>query len=199
MGMLKSRIARASNPINLEGIDQVVARQSEAVAKYAGLAIPVRDFSKLWNTAEPGWQDSLHNAVAHKWGASGVKYLDNLMADIQMGRDRDSTIITRFLGRLRRNYAQSVLTLNPNSAVSQVSGYPTAASVLGWKAVNRGWKDGAAQPHGMDPAEGKHPGTVRPEKQSQLGGENGYPEPGRQGHEAGQTGKAPAGMAGSDG
>lgn len=141
MGMLKSRIARASNPINLEGIDQVVARQSESVAKYAGLAIPVRDFSKLWNTAEPGWQDSLHNAVAHKWGASGVKYLDNLMADIQMGRDRDSTIITRFLGRLRRNYAQSVLTLNPNSAVSQVSGYPTAASVLGWKAVNRGWKD----------------------------------------------------------
>lgn len=141
MGMLKSRIARASNPINLEGIDQVVARQSENVAKYAGLAIPVRDFSKLWNTAEPGWQDSLHNAVAHKWGASGVKYLDNLMADIQMGRDRDSTIITRFLGRLRRNYAQSVLTLNPNSAVSQVSGYPTAASVLGWKAVNRGWKD----------------------------------------------------------
>ena len=34
-----------------------------------------------------------------------------------------------------------MLTLNPNSAVSQVSGYPTAASVLGWKAVNRGWKD----------------------------------------------------------
>lgn len=141
MGMLKSRIARASNPINLEGIDQVVARQSENVAKYAGLAIPVRDFSKLWNTAEPGWQDSLHNAVAHKWGASGVKYLDNLMADLQMGRDRDSNFITRNLGRLRRNYAQSVLTLNPNSAVSQVSGYPTAASVLGWKAVNRGWKD----------------------------------------------------------
>ena len=141
MGMLKSRIARASNPINLEGIDQVVARQSENVAKYAGLAIPVRDFSKLWNTAEPGWQDSLHNAVSHKWGASGVKYLDNLMADLQMGRDRDSNFITRNLGRLRRNYAQSVLTLNPNSAVSQVSGYPTAASVLGWKAVNRGWKD----------------------------------------------------------
>lgn len=143
MGMLKERVAKAANPIMLEDINKVISRQSENVSLYAGLAIPVRNFNRVWNASSAGWEDSLHNAVAHKWGSQAVKYVDDLMGDLNKSpaRRKDKNPLSSLLGQVRRNYAQAVLTLNPNSAVSQVSGYPAAASVLGWKAINKGWGD----------------------------------------------------------
>lgn len=146
MGMLKERVAKAANPIMLEDINKVIARQSENVSLYAGLAIPVRNFNRVWNASSAGWEDSLHNAVAHKWGSQAVKYVDDLMGDLNKSpaRRKDKNKLSSLFGLVRRNYAQAVLTINPNSAVSQVSGYPTAASVLGWKAINKGWGDFAS-------------------------------------------------------
>ena len=135
MGMLNTRVG-ARNPILLEDITKVIQRQSENVAKYYGLAIPIRNFNKIYNTTKIGYQDSTKSVIARKWGVTGQKYIEDLITDLQTKRGGESTI----LDTLQGNFAQSVLSGNLSVAAQQVVAYPTAAATLGWDAVVKGMK-----------------------------------------------------------
>lgn len=132
-GMLESRTG-ARNPILLEDITRVIQRQSENVAKYYGLAIPIRNFNKIYNTTKIGYQDSTKSVIARKWGIEGQKYIENLITDLQTKRGREHTI----LDTLQGNFAQSVLSNNLSVAAQQIVAYPTAAATLGHNAVIKG-------------------------------------------------------------
>lgn len=133
MGMLNTRVG-ARNPILLEDITKVIQRQSENVAKYYGLAIPIRNFNKIYNTTKIGYQDSTKSVIARKWGVTGQKYIEDLITDLQTKRGGEHTI----LDTLQGNFAQSVLSGNLSVAAQQVVAYPTAAATLGWDAVMKG-------------------------------------------------------------
>lgn len=133
MGMLNTRVG-ARNPILLEDITKVIQRQSENVAKYYGLAIPIRNFNKIYNTTKIGYQDSTKSVIARKWGVTGQKYIEDLITDLQTKRGAEHTI----LDTLQGNFAQSVLSGNLSVAAQQVVAYPTAAATLGWDAVMKG-------------------------------------------------------------
>lgn len=135
IGMLNTRVG-ARNPILLEDITKVIQRQSENVAKYYGLAIPIRNFNKIYNTTKIGYQDSTKSVIARKWGVTGQKYIEDLITDLQTKRGGESTI----LDTLQGNFAQSVLSGNLSVAAQQVVAYPTAAATLGWDAVVKGMK-----------------------------------------------------------
>lgn len=132
-GMLESRTG-ARNPILLEDITRVIQRQSENVAKYYGLAIPIRNFNKIYNTTKTGYRDSTKSVIARKWGVEGQKYIENLITDLQTKRGREHTI----LDTLQGNFAQSVLSDNLSVAAQQIVAYPTAAATLGHAAVIKG-------------------------------------------------------------
>lgn len=133
MPMLNNRVG-ARNPILLEDITQVIKRQSENVAKYYGLAIPVRNFNKIYNTTKIGYTDSTKSTIARKWGVTGLKYIENLLTDLQSKRGQGSSI----LDTLQGNFAQAVLSDNISIALQQVVAYPTAAATLGHDAVING-------------------------------------------------------------
>lgn len=135
MGMLTSRVG-ARNPILLEDITQVIQRQSENVAKYYGLAIPIRNFNKIYNTTAIGYQDSTKSTIARKWGADGQKYIENLLVDLQSHRGVEGSIFDTLQG----NFSQAVLTNNISVASQQLAAYPTAAATLGHSAVMKGLK-----------------------------------------------------------
>ena len=135
LGMLNNRVG-ARNPILLEDITQVIKRQSENVAKYYGLAIPIRNFNKIYNTTKIGYLDSTKSTIARKWGVTGQKYIEDLLTDLQSKRSQGSTI----LDTLQGNFAQAVLSNNISVALQQVVAYPTAAATLGWSAVLDGFK-----------------------------------------------------------
>lgn len=149
MGFLKERV-EASNPIMLRDMSDVLKQSIEMTGKYVGLAIPVRNFNKLWNVAtgtmnekgkyESFFDDSVKQAISKKWGEPGLKYIEKMMTDLQNGR-KETNDWGRLLGKIRSNYAQAVLTLNLSVAMKQAASYPTAGSVLGWKPLLRALAD----------------------------------------------------------
>ena len=86
------------------------------------------------------YSDSVKNAVKHKWGEAGYKYIEKMMSDLQNGH-RPTEVWSRAMSRLRSNYAGAVLTLNASVAMKQAASYPTAAAVLGWGPLAKALKD----------------------------------------------------------
>lgn len=145
-GFTKSRTG-AANTINLRGATETLERAMTQHAKYVGLAIPVRNFGKLYgNTSwyispDPDDQreiqtvtSSVRDVLDRKWGSAAGRYIDKLMADIQNPVTSDGKW-SRVFGKIRSNYAGAVLTLNLSVAMKQAASYPTAAAVVGWKPL----------------------------------------------------------------
>lgn len=158
MGMLKER-KFGRNALILEDITDVILRQMENTATYAGMAIPMRNVNMTWNSIVkgPDGLDTMKKAINNVWGIKNEKYIENLMADINGGRDGgDST----FLDHLRGNFAGAVLTLNPSVAIKQTASYPTAAGALGWKPIVKALKDmgkGFGTRNGIEELERRNP------------------------------------------
>lgn len=132
MGMLKER-SGAANPVLLEDVTAVILRQIDNVGKYYGMAIPVRDVSKILNYTAPGYVTSVKDTINQKWGSAANQYIENLMTDIQSPRVKGN-----WLDKLRGNFAQAVLSVNVAVTLKQAASYPTAAATLGWDALRKG-------------------------------------------------------------
>lgn len=148
VGFMKERVLNASNPTLAMDVSDVVNNQINRVAQYCGLMPAIRNFNKVYNKTEGGYNDSLKSAINDVFGKDGKKYIENLMADLTGSRrsSEDSLGLSRILGGLRGNLAQTTLTLNPRVALAQAASYPTAAAELGWgplvKAFAHGGKNG---------------------------------------------------------
>ena len=144
-GFMKERVA-ASNPTYAMGVVDVVNKQINKVAQYSGLMPAIKNFNKVYNKTGAGYSDSLKQALTDKFGKEGTKYVENLIADLTGSRREEGDMLTKALGKLRGNLAQTSLTLNPRVALSQAASYPTAAAELGWgplmKALAKGGKNG---------------------------------------------------------
>jgi len=131
-GFMKDRV-KAANPIMLEDFSSVINSQIQKTAQYAAFAPILREFNKLYSVKTGGVAavDSVMGAIDEKFGQAGTKYISNLVADMNGARRRDTT----FLDRARSNFAGAVLTLNPRVSMVQAASYPTAAAVVGYKAL----------------------------------------------------------------
>lgn len=144
MGFLKERV-RASNPIQMTGLVDELTRSIEMNSKYVGLAIPVRNFGKIYGvndvtytereeggvkTLEADYRGSVKDSISDKWGGAVASYIEKFMTDLQNGR-KNYDDWGNFFSKLRSNYAGAVLTLNASVALKQAASYPTAAAVLG--------------------------------------------------------------------
>lgn len=127
MGMLKERKG-GTNPILLEDAAQVVERQINSVARYSGLAIPVRDANKIWNYTSTGYADSLKSSVAKAWGQAGKTYIENVLTDIQTARRTDGS--SQIFNLVKGKYAAAVLGTNLGVTIKQFASYPFAATIL---------------------------------------------------------------------
>lgn len=127
MPMLKERTG-SRNPILLEDASQVVLRQKNNTAMYYGLAIPIRNFNRFYNYTGTGFARSVKQSVGKTWGAAGQKYIDNVISDLQFGRQTQRTVLDSMKGL----YAGTTLNLNLGVSIKQSASYPFAASVIGW-------------------------------------------------------------------
>ena len=149
MGFLKERQDKAANPILLRDANLVLEQSIAQHSRYVGLAIPVRNFNKVWGVTKSSFNDdgsrnsyesSVQKAVKKAWGESGYQYVEKMMADLQ-GSGKQKNVWTKALNKIRSNYAGAVLTLNASVAMKQAASYPTAAAVLGWGPLARAMTD----------------------------------------------------------
>lgn len=135
-GMLMAR-RKSKLPIYLNSITQDLNRSQGFVSRYAGLAIPLRDFQRIYNMRiDDGTQNGVivKEVIQQKWGTRATKYIDNMLKDLTNGRDNFSQT---WLDSLRGKSAQGVLTINISVSMKQAASYPTAIAELDWKSVMR--------------------------------------------------------------
>lgn len=146
-GYLKRRV-RSTKPLVMESIVDTAQRSLTSVSQFGGLAIPLRNFQKVYNgvsykvTDADGPEgadvdsvlvadDSVKKALSDVWGGSAEKYINNLISDLQGARKQE----TDLFDRLRGNFAGAVLTGNASVIMKQAASYPTAAATVGWKPL----------------------------------------------------------------
>lgn len=147
MGFLKERV-KSSSPVYLRDLNSVLTQAIDMHAKYVGLAVPVRNFNKLWGVTahnvtengDLGASSSVQSTVRQQWGEDGRRYIEKMMSDLQQG-GREQSVYARELSKVRSAYAGAVLTLNASVAMKQAASYPTAAAVVGWKPLMAAMKN----------------------------------------------------------
>lgn len=154
MGFLKERV-KASEPIIMTGLIDTLTRSIEMNSKYVGLAIPVRNFGKLFGMKDvafteeeqngelvykPDYRGSVQDSIVQRWGDSVYNYIAKFMTDIQSGRNNADDWEKTF-NKMRSRYAGAVLTMNASVALKQAASYPTAAAVLGRAPLVRAMAD----------------------------------------------------------
>ena len=149
MGFLKERVNSAS-PIMLRDMNAVLMQSIDQTAKYVGLAIPVRNFNKVWGVTQGsynadgsrnGFDSSVQQAVKKAWGEDGYRYIEKMMQDINGGKSTSENPLGKLINKAKSAYAGAVLTLSASVALKQAASYPTAAAVIGFKPLAKALKD----------------------------------------------------------
>ncbi len=145
MGFLKSRTGFSKNPVYLEDMTRVIQRQLDSVSRFCGMAIPLRNFKKVYSATYGGYAESVRKTIEKNYGAHGVEYIEKLITDLEGGGKGQSTVADKIFNGLRGHTAAAVLTLNLPVTVGQAASYPTAAAEMDWaslaKAFFRGGKN----------------------------------------------------------
>ena len=147
-GWLKERVVNAKNPIMLYDATSVLLKAIQAHGQFVGLAVPIRDFTKLYGMNGPVYDEaknrigsqSVKETIKQTWGTGATDYIDKMLGDLQKTHT-ESNSWTDLFRQIRSNYAGATLALNLSVALKQAGSYPTAAAVLGWKPLARAMTD----------------------------------------------------------
>lgn len=134
VGNLKQRIRGAKNPsYNLSAYD-AFERHVDQTARFVGMAIPARNWKTLLNWRERN--DSMSDVITHKWGSESLKYITDLLTDLQGGSPRKAQFqISSFADRLWSNYISAVFGANPSIVLKQLGSIPLGGTYLGMENV----------------------------------------------------------------
>lgn len=141
--------------INVRPVLSVVKTHAKQVSLYNGLALPIKEFQRLYNfnVADDGSTNSLRNTINEKSWNGFHKYVTKLFEDIQSekGIKAENGAVSRVLGKVRSNYAKFQLGANMKTWFAQLSGYPAALPYLSPQSMAKAftkslyWKSQNAQ------------------------------------------------------
>lgn len=134
VGNMKQRIRGAKNPsYNLSAYD-AFERHVDQTARFVGMAIPARNWKTLLNWRERN--DSMSDVITHKWGNESLKYITDLLTDLQGGSPRKAQFqISSFADKLWSNYISAVFGANPSIVLKQLGSIPLGGAYLGMNNV----------------------------------------------------------------
>lgn len=125
--------------IDVRPVLSVVKTHAKQVSLYNGLALPIKEFKRLYNfnVADDGSTNSLRNTINEKSWNGFHKYVTKLFEDIQSekGIKAENGAVGRVLGKVRSNYAKFQLGANMKTWFAQLSGYPAAFPYLSLQSM----------------------------------------------------------------
>lgn len=126
MGMLKDTVPNAGQPLVMTSLNHILDTQIESTGAYYGLAVPVRNFNKVWNY-KIKYEASVRDSIAKNWGQKGIALVDQAIRDLQSDRVNERS---KFLDTANSAFVRSVLNSNISVTLKQLSALPSAYSVL---------------------------------------------------------------------
>ena len=144
IGNIKNERQHATNPIMLYDATEMLAWHMELTARYASMAVPMRNLLSVYNYNFPGeaggvkYPGSIKQTIDQKWHADALNYLEQLMADVQNGQTGEQSTIGQISAKLRGMLAGSTLALNPRVALGQLASYPAALQSFDVRSMLQG-------------------------------------------------------------
>ena len=133
-GMLQETKKGASQPLIISGLNNIVDRHIEQVGSIQGLAIPIRNFNKIWNVraVETGFGNdpTVKGAIEHNWGTGGTKLVTQAVQDLQGARPNEQSWAYR---KVKSGYITAKFVMNLSVVLKQVGSLFTSTSILKWR------------------------------------------------------------------
>ena len=139
-GSLKETKPKAKQPLLFRGIHENVYDNIDFVSKYYGLAIPIRNFNKVYRMTfrDENGQSSVQEVIGKKFGAKiQIGVVEQYIKDLQTPRKKEYTKFDTFKG----NWLGATFWGNVSSALKQTSSYWTGSALLGEDALVKGLKN----------------------------------------------------------
>ncbi len=136
-GMLKETKDGASQPLIITGLNNILDRHIEQVGNVYGLAVPVRNFNKVWNvrSIESGFGDpTVQAAIQRNWGLGGTKHITQTVQDLQGARPNTQSDLYR---KVKSGYIGATFLLNLSVVTKQIGSLYSATSMLKWRGAFR--------------------------------------------------------------
>lgn len=130
VGNLKGRVYAKNPSYNISALD-AFDRSVQETARYVGMAVPVRNWQTYLNWTEKA--GSSRDIISHKWGKDSVKYIEDLINNLQARTGTETDVIGKGINRLLSNYIGSVFGANPGVVFKQAASFPQLAAELGWE------------------------------------------------------------------
>lgn len=136
---------KAPQPVIIDGMDTMLAKHVQDTANYVGLALPIRDFAKVYNGRLAAEEDgevytSLKKTIQDNFQDKGLNLIVQALLDVQGGSKGNSwsTHIAETLNKLQGAFVRSALLINPSVTLKQAASYTAAESVLSYRALVAG-------------------------------------------------------------
>lgn len=158
-GSLKETVPEAKQPIVLRGLQENVYDHIDFVSKYYGLAIPIRNFNKVYRMkfSDDGGQRSVQKVIGQKFGAKiQINVVEQFVKDLQAARPKS---IEPF-GKIRGNWLTATFWGNISSMLKQTSSYWTASSILSEASLAKGLASYVTHRKQTKAEIGKYSGTL---------------------------------------
>lgn len=154
-GALKAVNPNAGQRLIIRGLPMVLDKHISFVSSYAGLAIPIRNFKKVYGgTLSRNYDYNADNiytvkaAINKKWTTSndtiGTNLVEQAIADLESRREVDRAKLT---SKIQSLWVQYTLAGNISVTLKQAASYPTAGAILSDYALKeamkqeQAWKD----------------------------------------------------------
>ena len=126
-GMLQQMQPNANNPIVITGLNNIIEKHIDNVSTMYGLAIPIRDFNKVWNMRSLDQSTTVKETIGANWGKSGFDHIEQAVKDIQGKRDSKESVAYK---NLKSKYVGAKFMLNPSIVMKQMGSLYAARSML---------------------------------------------------------------------
>lgn len=154
-GALKAVNPNAGQRLIIRGLPMVLDKHISFVSSYAGLAIPIRNFKKIYGgTLSRKYDYNADNiytvkaAINKKWTTSrytiGTNLVEQAIADLESRREVDRA---KWTSRIHSLWVQYTLAGRLSVTLKQAASYPTAGAILSDYALKeamkqeQAWKD----------------------------------------------------------
>lgn len=139
LGMTKSTVAGANNPIMVEDIFDVFTRQADQMGSYNAFVVPLSDLGKVFNfkASEPGGevQGSIKESLERALGHDAVTYWNKLVEDINgVSKQTPPTIGDKLLSNMKA----AAVGANLRVIIQQPTAYLRAAALIDPKYLAKG-------------------------------------------------------------
>lgn len=135
MGMLKSVVKGASNPVVIRGVHSLVESHIERVGQLYGLAIPIRNFNKAYNVKTVDGTSSVRGAIGKTWSAADLEMIEQAISDLQTPRKR-ADVFDKMVRKATSSFVKAKLLSNISVTIKQAASYSTAGLYLSQKALS---------------------------------------------------------------